>query len=67
MFVLMITVGVAVFMYRPSSTAIDANLTDSDTLGFGEFLLVRLLSLMACSDTWKYGDECNDSFLCLPT
>ena len=48
-FVLMITVGVAVFMYQPAASspadaAAAADLTDSHTFGFGEFLLVRYVS-----------------------
>lgn len=44
LFVLMITVGVAVFMYRPASTAADTDVATSRSLGLGELLLVRLLS-----------------------
>jgi len=40
MFVMMITAGVAVFMYRPSASASHAEVTDSYTFGFGECLLV---------------------------
>ena len=43
LFVLMITIGVAVFMYRPASTAVDTDVTGSYTFGFGEFLLVRFV------------------------
>ena len=40
-FVVMITIGIAVFMYKPASAAADTDVTGSPVFGFGEFLLVR--------------------------
>jgi len=39
---MMISFGVAVFMYRPSSTAADTDVSEDHTFGFGEFLLVSI-------------------------
>jgi len=48
LFVVMITMGVAVFMYRPASTVVNTDVTGAHTVGLGEFLLVSLsLSLIS--------------------
>ena len=48
LFVLMITMGVALFMYKPSVAAAHTDLTDSHTFGFGECLLVSSYLIIAC-------------------